>query len=92
MEHQWSAVDMRGLLVSSRSNIHRIWVFIANKGAQCEILKTSTDMRTAVNNLNYLIHKDWCWVDKGEGKKFYVFLGIAILGVTYPLLDIFEVP
>ena len=24
------------------------WVFVTNNGAQCEILKTSTDMRTAV--------------------------------------------
>ena len=28
-----------------------IWVFITNKGAQIEKLKTSTDMRTAVNAL-----------------------------------------
>ena len=27
------------------------WVFITNKGAQCENLKTSTDMRTAVMHI-----------------------------------------
>ena len=32
-----------------------IWVFITNKGAQCEISKTSTDMRTAVMILYHYI-------------------------------------
>ena len=30
-----------------------IWVYITNKGAQCENSKTSTDMTTAVNQTSF---------------------------------------
>jgi len=39
---------------------------------------------------NYLIHENQCQIDDGEGKYFYAFLGIAILGLIYPLLSILE--
>jgi hypothetical protein len=32
------------------------------------------------HSLSYLIHENCCSIDEGEAKKFYVFLGITILG------------
>jgi hypothetical protein len=42
------------------------------------------------HSLSYLIHENCCSIDEGEGKKFYAFLGITILGLTYPLLGILK--
>jgi hypothetical protein len=40
------------------------------------------------HSLSYLIHENSYSIDEGEGKKFYVFLGITILGLTYLLLGV----
>jgi hypothetical protein len=42
------------------------------------------------HGLSYLIHENCCSIDEGERKKFYVFLRITILGLTYPLLGVLK--
>jgi hypothetical protein len=42
------------------------------------------------HSLSYLIHENRCSIDEGEGKKFYAFLRITILGLTYPLLGVLK--
>jgi hypothetical protein len=47
-------------------------------------------VKACSHSLSYLIHENCCSIDEGEGKKFYVFLGITILGLTYPLLGVLK--
>jgi hypothetical protein len=53
-------------------------------------LEPRNQVQLLAYSLSYLIHENCCSIDEGEGKKFYVFLGITILGLTYLLMSVLK--